>query len=158
MITSRLGKIFFHKLFSKIITMNPLFLNNKALKLIFYDLNPRYPPAPPPPAPLKEIEADLSVQQCRERYIVIHMCEIYTVGTAPNYVKILKFYYNNRTGPQCTVPSLLNLQSSRINTLRYNFFTASQKQSKNAVSLIVSRTHLINSPCHSQRPLHLHVM
>ena len=49
------------------------------------------------------------------------MWKIYT-GTAPNDIKI-KFHYNDRTGPQCIVPNL-NARSSRINTLRYNFFTS----------------------------------
>ena len=63
----------------------------------------------------------MSVQRRRERYIIIHMWKIYT-GTAPNDIKI-KFHYNDRTGPQCIVPNL-NARSSRINTLRYNFFTS----------------------------------
>jgi len=42
--------------------------------------------------------------------------------TAPNDINI-KFHYNDRTGPQCIVPHL-NARSSRINTLRYNFFTS----------------------------------
>ena len=63
----------------------------------------------------------MSVQRRRERYIIIHMWKIYT-GTAPNDIKI-QFHYNDRTGPQCIVPNL-NARSSRINTLRYNFFTS----------------------------------
>ena len=70
---------------------------------------------------------------------------------------------SDRTGPQCIVPHL-NARSSRINTLRYNFFTsmgprltAFLKQLKNAAPLIVSREHSMNTSCHSQTLLQLQV-
>ena len=41
-----------------------------------------------------------------------------------HFLNFPKFvHYNDRTGPQCKVPNL-NAPSSRINTLRYNFFTS----------------------------------
>jgi len=63
----------------------------------------------------------MSVQRRRERYILIHMWKIYT-GTAPNDLNI-QFHINDRTGPKCIVPKI-STQSSKINTLRFNFFAS----------------------------------
>ena len=105
----------------------------------------------------------MSAQRRRERYIIIHMWKIYT-GTAPNDIKI-KFHYNDRTGPQCIVPTLMHevVGSTLSDTTSSHQWapdcsTAFLKQSKNAAPLIVSRKHSMITSCHSQTPLQLQVM